>query len=197
MTSPASPSSPAPAPSSDGPPPDVGAMLPALGPSLALALGELGEGEVLVAGELARVEALGLAPHRGRREVPTAAGALVVERAALGEVVAAAMLAGWQSCAVDLGRVVARAEDGGGALCVFVLAGGCWWTRVRPSAPPATPATAPSTTREPPRVALELSLPCALAWLRLLSQWGAFGPAVNGAPLVELREALERAVGGR
>lgn len=174
----------------------VSLMLPALAPHLAAALGELGEGEVLVAGERERVDALG-APSLGRREVETSGGVLVVDRASLGELVGAAMLAGWTSAAVDLGRVVARADGLTGALCVFVLAGGCWWTRVRNEAPPPAAATRPALRAPMAAVTVHLSPEAAVAWLRLLGAWASFGAPVNAGPVAELREALERAMGVR
>lgn len=183
-------------PNPDAMPERVALLLPALGPHLAAGLAELGEGEVLVAGERAHVEALGVEAARGRREVETSGGVLVVERVALGELVAAAMLAGAMSAAVDLGRVVARPADAGGALCMFALAGGCWWTRVRPEAPPAaTPRPAPRAPMA--AVQVQLSPEAALSWLRLLGAWRAFGAPVDAGPVAELREALERAVGVR
>lgn len=180
-------------PSPDAMPERVALLLPALGPHLAAALAELGEGEVLVAGERAHVEALEAPPPRWRREVETSGGVLVVERVPLGELIAAAMLSGAKSAAVDLGRVVARPADPGGALCMFALAGGCWWTRVRPDAPPAA-ATRPAP---PAAVLVELSPEAAVAWLRLLGAWASFGAPVNAGPVAELRAALERAMGVR
>jgi len=178
-------------------PAEVGAMLPALAPLLSAALPELADGECLVAGLRERVEALGLDPHRGRREVETSGGVLVAERAALGEVVAAAVLQGWTSAAVDLGRVVAHPRDGGGALCVFILAGGCWWTRVRPEAAPLPAGTRPAVRAPAGAVLVELPPDVAVAWLRLLGAWAAFGAPVNAGPVAELRAALERAMGVR
>lgn len=186
-------------PSPDAMPERVALLLPALGPHLAAALAELGEGEVLVAGERAHVEALEAPPPRWRREVETSGGVLVVERVPLGELIAAAMLSGAKSAAVDLGRVVARPADPGGALCMFALAGGCWWTRVRPEAAPAAPAAPPAAAPRHPRggVVVALSEGAALAWLRMLGAWVAFGAPANAGPVAEFREALERAMGVR